>query len=577
MSVALQYPQAASRGFRGGVAAGGALATTAASDVLERGGSAVDAVVAGAFVQSVVEVQAGGLGGDAFILVHTAEGETVTLNGSGAAPVRLDGALADGALVPRFGPLSVAVPGFVAAVCAAHDRYGRLPFAELVDPAISYAFDGFAVSAELHEAAERVLPSLGHDAPLRTLLRANVTSVGAPFTNRALGRTLEAIRSDGPSSFYDDLGPRLSAALRNRGGVLDAADLAAHEPTWVEPVRTVYRGLDIVTNPPVSLGALLLAELGLYERLDLGPLDPLDPRRIDAMVRCKRAVFADGFTLLRDPELGADGAAELLDPGRLDHWADRLLADPLERLDAGLELTGDGVDTTCIVAADGQGNVAALIHSLFNEFGSHELDEESGVLLNDRLANQRLAVADGPGVRPGGRPMHTLCAAVVLDHGRPALLACTPGGRGQVQTLFQVIVNRVDNADDPQVAVDHPRWLSGSPRRPRAQRPALHGARCTGGGRRRSDRPGPSGHRDRWRGGRPVRQRPGHRPGARRRSVRRRRSPPQRVRGRSVSRCRVATEHRTETRSTGSPVDHRHTPLRGRLPPNPLTGGVARR
>lgn len=466
------HSQHARLGFGGSVAGGGALSTAAGLEVLRNGGNAVDAVIAAAYVQSVVELPWGGVGGDAFVLLRTPDGTVRALNGSGAAPVKLGTRLAEGTSIPRFGPLSVGVPGFVAAIDELHRSYGSQPLRQLLEPAFGYADEGFPLTSEFAQAANRIIPQLEPSAPLRDLLTGNPTTPGGRFRQPALARTLGAIARDGAAHFYERLGESIATTLEGRGGAMSPDDFALHRAAWSRPMSTTFRGRAVYTHPPVSLGCVLLYELGLYEQLGIAFDDATASERLDAMVRCKHVAFEQALAALqlpewRDPDDAAIAELErtLLDPERIAVAAADLRSRPVDEL-VGRRPGPTGTDTTCVVAADGAGHVVAVIHSLFNEFGSRELDAATGVLLNDRLANQ-VYVADGVGgIAAGGRPAHTLNAVLVEHAGQPEMLLATPGGRGQVQTSFQVIVNAIDGGMDPQHAIDAPRWLSGAPRRP---------------------------------------------------------------------------------------------------------------
>lgn len=484
---------------RGAVAAGSPDATEAAADVLKRGGSAVDAAIAAAAVQCVVEFPWGGIGGDAFVLVREpsdrAPGprdlsdQVVALNGSGTAPVRLEAAVEPGSKVPRFGPASVAVPGFTDAVCRAHARYGILPLTELFAPAAELARTGVELTGELGRASEKIVPDLEASSPLRQYLENALARPDRTLALPALADTLTAVAADGPDAFYRGrLAEATAAHLQSRGGVLDPDDLAAHSSQWVEPITASYRGATVAVHPPVSLGCVALLELRLYERLrleradpndplpltsaastrrrGLGAADPGDPERIDAMVRCKHAALADALAVLGDDPGAAERAEHLLSDEHIEARVQRLLETPPEELTRPSVGPGDGADTTCVAVVDGRGQQAVIIHSLFNEFGSRELDPATGVLLNDRLGNQ--TVGAGPGRVSGGRrPLHTLHAFLVESDGA-VVMGATPGGRGQFQTNSQVIVNLTDGGMGLQAAIDAPRWLSGAPRRPGA-------------------------------------------------------------------------------------------------------------
>lgn len=487
----------------GAAAAGSPAAVSAAVEMLSQGGSAVDAAVAASAVQCVVEFPWGGIGGDAFVLVRESSSGVAALNGSGAAPVDLEAAVQPGSKVPRFGPVSVAVPGFADAVCRAHARYGTLPLTDLFAPAAEQARSGVALSGELGQAAERVVPDLEADSPLRLCLESALARPDKTLALPALAETLEAIAADGPDAFYRGrLAENMAARIRGRGGVLDPDDLAAHSSEWVEPITVAYRGATVSVHPPVSLGCVALLELRLYEWLGLSGTNPDDPVRIDAMVRCKHAALADVLAVLGDDPGAPERAQRLLSDEHVEARVQGLMESMPEDLihpAAGLAQStgvspaaglgqstvlrppagpgsavtgpaaGDGADTTCVAVADGRGQQAVIIHSLFNEFGSRELDPATGVLLNDRLGNQ--IVGPGPGRVSGGRrPLHTLHAFSVERGGAPVMMGATPGGRGQFQTNFQVIVNALGGGMGLQAAIDAPRWLSGAPRRPGADR-----------------------------------------------------------------------------------------------------------
>jgi gamma-glutamyltranspeptidase / glutathione hydrolase len=466
-------PQHSVYGYGGMVSAGGSLAAASGLDAMRSGGNAVDAVIAAAYVQSVVEFPWGGIGGDAFVLVRTPTGEVFAMNGSGAAPMKLGAHVAEGETIGRFGPLSVSVPCFSRAVEALHTRFGSKSFADLIGPAIEYADDGFAMTPELRSACTKVLGTLEQGSGLRELLESNSLEVGSRFMHKHLAATLSAVAEGGADVFAAEIGEKIASSMAARGGALTPDDFAASEPCWTDPMSLRYRGVDVRTHPPVSMGGVLLIELGLYERLAIDRGDPLDPIRVDAMVRCKHAAFARWTAVMNDPELrgseepelaGAVHAA-LLDESVLNSIAEDLLSTPVAELRRP-EPPGDGSDTTCVVAADSEGYCAAIIHSLFNEFGSRELDPATGVLLNDRLANQRYATGGLGGIAGGHRPQHTLNAVFIDGGDQPSMMLATPGGRGQVQSNLQVIANVYDAGLDVQQAIDAPRWLSGAPRRP---------------------------------------------------------------------------------------------------------------
>ena len=379
--------------------------------------------------------------------------------------------------------------------------FGTLPLVDLLAPAAELARVGVILASELGRAAEQVAPDLETDSTLRQALERALARPDRTLALPALAETLEAVAADGPDAFYrGTISESLTTWVQSRGGVLDPDDLAVHSSEWVEPITAAYRGATVAVHPPVSLGCVALLELRLYERLGLSGADPDDPVRIDAMVRCKHAALADVLAVLGDDPGAPERAERLLSDEHVEARVQGLLEAAPEDLihpAAGLAQStgasraaglgqstalsppagpgpavgppGGGAETTCVAVADGRGQQAVIIHSLFNEFGSRELDPATGVLLNDRLGNQ--TVGPGPGRVSGGRrPLHTLHAFSVERGGAPSMMGATPGGRGQFQTNFQVIVNALDGGMGLQAAIDAPRWLSGAPRRPGADR-----------------------------------------------------------------------------------------------------------
>lgn len=443
------------------VSAGDPHVVSAALAALASGGTVVDAALTASAVASVIEFPWCGVGGDAFLLIHTPADGVVALNGSGSTPLAATaGAFPDGK-VPRFGALSVAVPGIAGAWEETARRFASRPLCALLEPAIDLAREGFAVYPRLAHALAQLRRSECSPA-LADLLAGNGSQVGDGFRLPGLAGTLQQIAEQGAAALRrGPLARAITAALSARGGVLGADDLAEHTTSWARPLAVPYRGRTIYESPPVSLGCVLLQELRIAEGFDLGRYRPGDAALIDLLVRCKLAAFADADPVLGDPAFVDVPIEDLLSDRRAAAWHARIRAE----LPRGPDATEAGGDTTSLVVADRAGNVAVVIQSLFNEFGSRELVPGTGILLNDRLAN--LVVDDGQpnGVKPGKRPLHTLNAYIAIDHGEVVLAGATPGGRGQVQTNLQVLVNVFDLGLSLQPAVDAPRWVSGLPYR----------------------------------------------------------------------------------------------------------------
>lgn len=460
------------RGTRGAVSAGHPLAAQAGLQVLEEGGHAVDAAVAMAAVLAVVRPHMNGVGGDAFILFWDDEaGEVRALNGSGRA-----GALATPAWfaeegfeeMPYTGPASVSVPGAVAAWVDAHEAYGRLPFARLLEPAIRYARDGFPVTTRLASdfasqgadlegaAADLYLPGGAPPEP-GTLLR-----------NPALAGTLERIARDGKDGFYrGPVAERLAAFLEAEGGYLRAPDLAAHTSTWVEPLRATYQGYDFHAFPPNSQG---IAQIQLFEMAgahDLAALEHNSAEYLHTLIELKKLAFADRDRWSGDPERVELPLDSLTDAGYLAGRAGMVGADAAASREPGVgeplpepDETDDSGDTVYLTAVDEDGNAVSWIQSLYAGFGSGLLEPETGVVLQNRGALFTLQQGHPNQVAPGHRPYHTLTPLLALRDGDLGFTLGTPGGDSQPQSLLQIVNNFTLFGMTPQAAVEAPRFRS---------------------------------------------------------------------------------------------------------------------
>src|SRR5579859_3790057 len=275
------------------VSAGHSLAAAAALHVLQLGGNAVDAALAASGVQCVVEMPWCGLGGDAFWLIYTPADGVVAFNGSGITPLGLHAGLIAGPKAPRVGPLSVAVPGLVSSWHSVGERYASRPLGELLAPAIDYARNGFPVYPRLEQALTKLTAQPGGLADL-----IDRTPPFGLFRQPALADTLAAIAADGASAFYSGrIAQSIVDHVASKGGVLTLADLATQHTPAVAPVQMTYRGRQVVTQPPVSLGCVLLQELSVLDGLALEGLQPGSAELIDLLVRCKQAAFADAAGL----------------------------------------------------------------------------------------------------------------------------------------------------------------------------------------------------------------------------------------------------------------------------------------
>ena len=429
-----------------------------------------------------------GLGGDGFALISSADGERQpkALIGAGAAPrglatASIPSAKLPGGRLPRFGPLSISVPGLVDTWHRLWERYGTKPWAELLDPAAALAEEGFALDSACAQALARSRDHADTDDSFKAEICAdNGASVGERFKLPALARTLRRIAAHGRETFYEGgLSKELVSTVSALGGLLSAADLQEHSADFEPPLMARCGDADVLVTPPVSMGWTLLQQLLLYERLKVCGIGG-EADRIDAMVRCKHAAFAE-LAAMSSWQTRND-VMPTLQPEALDGWCSQIIeqraAPPPDAAAAaraaavtaaasGSSTAAGGDDTTCLSVVDGKGLMVTLIQSLFNEFGARVVVPDTGIVLNDRLARQPVGIARVGGPPSARRPLHTLIAYCV-KHDDWQLTGATPGGRGQPQTNFQVLRAIIDDGDSPQAAVNRPRWRSGAARMPGA-------------------------------------------------------------------------------------------------------------
>ncbi|MYA10858.1 MAG: gamma-glutamyltransferase [Gemmatimonadetes bacterium] len=478
------------RGVAGAVSAGHPLAAAAGHDVLRRGGNAMDAAIAMAGVLAVVRPHMNGVGGDAFALYYeAATGQVHALNGSGRA-----GALATPELfaelgverMPGDGPLSVSVPGAVAAWVDALDRFGTMPREALLAPAIGYARDGFPISTRLASDIESSSGALNDHARALYLPGGEPPPTGSLLRNPALAATLERIARDGKAGFYQGtVAERLAAFIETGGGYLRAPDLASHTTTWVEPLRGGFEGYTMLVLPPNTQG---IAQLQLFEMataFDLKAMGPGSTAYLHTLIEMKKLAFADRDQWAADPEFTDIPLDHLLDPAYLASRAamvdpnaaaesrepgvgarmaagSRTPRAPMRIADATAgDSLDDSGDTVYLTAVDRWGNAVSWIQSLFAGFGSGLLEPETGVVLHNRGALFNLDPGHPNIVAPGKRPYHTLTPMMALNaDGTFAFTLGTPGGDSQPQSLLQIVNNLVHFGMTPQAAIEAPRFRS---------------------------------------------------------------------------------------------------------------------
>lgn len=449
-------------GRRGAVATNHPVATQAGLEVLRGGGTAIDATIAVSLVLGVVEPHMSGLGGDGFFHIHLEAGRALCINATGAAPLAATpDTYRDG--IPVAGPRSTSTPGLLAGLALLHARHGTLPWARLVAPAIEAAQDGFAAThAYRHFAAEN-LAKLAASAPsaARLLASGAAPPLGALIRQPELAETLTVIAAEGAEGFYrGSLAARLVAGIAAAGGVVAAVDLAACEAELQAPIAVPFRGFAVQQTPPNSTGFTFLQMLRILDRFDLAAHDMDSAPLIHLMIEAKKRAFLDREGWGADPR-GLDIPLKRLLSA--DHAAEQAAAiDP--RRAAALPLRAESTgDTTYFCVVDTAGNAVSAIQSINSAFGSGVTADDTGVLLNNRMAYWHLQDGHPNRLRPGMRVRHTMNAPMVFRDGRLWAVFGTPGADNQVQVNLQVMLAMAVFGLDPQQAVEAPRWTSSQP------------------------------------------------------------------------------------------------------------------
>ncbi len=450
------------------VAASQPLAAQAGARILERGGHAVDAAIAANAVLGVVEPEMNGIGGDLFAIVSTADDNGLHgLNAGGWSATGLSAAsLRSERIVemPVTGIHSVTVPGAVAGWEALHTRFGRLPLAEDLAPAIFYAEHGFPVSDIIAArwAAWTEKLSADHYAAATYLPGGRPPSAGEIFRNPDLARSLRLIAANGRDGFYD--GPTAAAILalmHLHGGLMTQDDLVDYEPEWVEPIATTYRGWSVYELPPNTQGIAALVMLNLMEQFPLGDYGFHSADALHVMIEAKKLAYADMLRYAADPRFCEPPIAALLDK---NYARDRARCIDLRRAAARVEPSAfDGVtnrsggDTIYLSAIDRDGNIVSLIQSIYHGFGSGLVPPGSGFALHNRGALFCLDEAHPNCLQPRKRPLHTIIPGF-MQRGDARIGFGIMGGWNQAQAHAQFVANIVDYGLDIQQALEAGRF-----------------------------------------------------------------------------------------------------------------------
>jgi gamma-glutamyltranspeptidase/glutathione hydrolase len=460
------------------------LATQIAVDVLKQGGSAVDAAIAANAALGLMEPTGNGIGGDLYAIVWDPESEELHgLNASGRSPMGLSYDALIEELdgdddIPLLGVLPVSVPGTVSGWFELHERFGSLPMADNLAPAIQYARDGFPVSEviayywEEYNVQDFIEADLPDDNWRETYLIQRGDTMRAPregeiFRNPDLANTLELIAEGGEAAFYEgEIAQTIDQYMQRIGGHLRLEDLQQHTSDWVEPVGVNYRGYDVYELPPNGQGIAALQMLQILEGFDLQAMGHNSADYLHVMTEAKKLAFEDRARFYADMAF-ADVPVEGLISD--EYAAERR---QLIKMDAVLQAPTHGNpqdymaaneqleegDTIYLTVADSSGMMISLIQSNYAGMGSGLVPDGLGFMLQDRGALFSLEEGHPNVYEPGKRPFHTIIPAFVMKDGAPFLSFGVMGGGMQPQGHVQIIANMIDFGMGVQEAGDAARY-----------------------------------------------------------------------------------------------------------------------
>ncbi len=442
------------------------LAAQAGLRMMQQGGNAVDAAIAAAAAMTITEPVSNGLGSDAFCILWDGQ-KLHGLNASGPAPQawtpdyfhRKYGG--DAVNPPKRGWDSVTVPGAVSAWATMSERFGKLPFADLMAPAIEIAERGYLVPVVVQQkwaAATPLLQSLPGFAE-SFLPWGRAPNVGELFQFKAAAKGLRAIAQTKGRAFYEgEIAEALVRFSDQHGGAMTLKDLANYQAEWVEPIAQNYRGYTLHEIPPNGQGIAALIALGILENFDLASMKVDGVESQHLQIEAMKLAFADVYRYVADPKHMEVTSAQMLDPAYLKSRANLIDMKKAQNFYAGNPVKGG---TIYLTAADENGMMVSFIQSNYMGFGSGVVEPSYGISLQNRgfgFSTDPKGLNPANLVAPGKRPFQTIIPAFLTQNGQPVMSYGVMGGNMQPQGHMQTLVRMLDYGQNPQTACDAPRW-----------------------------------------------------------------------------------------------------------------------
>lgn len=438
------------------------LGAQAGLGMLLKGGNAVDAAIAAAAAMTIVEPVSNGLGSDAFCILWDGK-ELHGLNASGRAPQSwtpeyFRRKYGDGASTPpKRGMDAVTVPGAVGSWVALSERFGKLPFADLMEPAIEIAERGYLLPPVVQQkwaAATNELKSLPGFAQ-SFLPWGRAPNIGELFQFKAAAKALRAIaQSKGAAYYGGEIARAIEKFSAQNGGSITARDFENYRPEWVKPIARDYRGYTLHEIPPNGQGISALMALGILDKFDIAglPVDGVDSQHLQ--IEAMKLAFADTYKYVAEPSFMEVTAEQMLDDAYLATRAKLIDMKKAQDFGAGNPVKGG---TIYLTAADEDGMMVSFIQSNYMGFGSGCVEPEFGISLQNRGHGFSLQPGANQ-VAPGKRPFHTIIPAFLSKDGQPVMSYGVMGANMQPQGHMQTLVRMLDYGQSPQVACDAPRW-----------------------------------------------------------------------------------------------------------------------
>jgi gamma-glutamyltranspeptidase/glutathione hydrolase len=479
------------RGMNGIVTSSSRIASEVGVEVLRNGGNAVDAAIATALTMAVTWPTAGNIGGGGFLVYHGADGEATAFDFREKAPLAStktmylneDGTVRDNS--NHDGILAVGVPGTVAGLELAHQRFGSMPWADLVQPAIDLARDGMPISWYLHDSFKRLntywerYPS---SAKIFLKEDGSFYMAGDTWKQPDLAATLERIRDNGRDGFYKGETARMIADyMAANDGIITLEDLENYEAVEREPIRGTYRGYEIISMPPPSSGGTIIVQiLNILEGFDLREIGHNSALYLHLLTESMRRAYADRANFLGDPDFNEDMPIDVLtSKAHAEKQRQTIIMHTASESDpAKFAQAYESEETTHFSVVDKDGNMVSLTYTLEQGYGSKIVVDGAGFLLNNEMGdfnaqpgvtNERGTIGTLPNqIQPEKRMLSSMSPTIVAKNGVPVFATGTPGGRTIINTTMQTILNVIDFDMNIARAISAPRihhqWLPNSTR-----------------------------------------------------------------------------------------------------------------